>query len=165
MIELNLGRKGLIALIDEEDENLASLSWHAHKGKGDYYYACHREGSGARERLWLHNEVMMNMIERALEDDELVDHINRNKLDCRRENLRLANRSQNEANKAKGSRGVSRYKGVTLTRNGKWKAEITVDKKRIYLGIFESEKEAALAYNNQAIQSFGDYAHLNRVER
>jgi hypothetical protein len=161
MIEIPLGRKGLVALIDDEDANLASLSWHGHRGKGDYYYACHREGSGDRERLWLHNEVMMNMTGQPLVDNELVDHKNRNKLDCRRSNLRLATRSQNEANKAKGSRGASRYKGVTRTKGGKWKAEMTVDKIRLYLGTYEDEKDAARAYNEAAVEHFGEYAHIN----
>jgi len=164
MIQIRLGRKALAALVDDEDKDLAGLSFHAHKGKGDYYYAVHREGGGARERLWLHNEVMERMIGRRLTDDELVDHINRDKLDCRRANLRLANRSQNEANKAKGSRGTSRYKGVTRTKTGRWKAEITVDKQRLYLGTFDNEKDAALAYNEQALDSFEEFAHLNEVE-
>ena len=163
MIEIKLGRKNLVAIVDNEDKDLAGLSFHAHKGKGDYYYAVHREGAGARERLWLHNEVMERMIGRRLKNDELVDHINRDKLDNRRDNLRLANRSQNEANKAKGSRGVSRYKGVTRTNNGRWKAEITVDKKRIYLGTFDLEKDAAVAYNEQALASFEEFANLNEV--
>jgi len=161
MTEIRLGRAGLVALVDDEDSDLASLSFHAHKGKGDYYYAVHREGSGARERLWLHNEVMERMIGRKLEDGELVDHINRDKLDNRRRNLRIATRSQNEANKAKGSRGVSRYKGVTRTKNGRWKAEITVESTRIYLGTFDSEREASEAYNQQAIDSFGEFATIN----
>lgn len=163
MIQINLGRKGLVALIDKTDENLTGLSWHAHKGKGEYYYACHREGSGDRERLWLHNEVMMNMVGRPLDDDELVDHINRDKLDCRRSNLRIATRSQNEANKAKGSRGFSRYKGVTRTKGGKWKAEMTIDGLRLYLGTFEDEKHAAIAYNEAAVEHFGEYANINDV--
>ena len=163
MIEIRLGRKDLVALIDEEDKSLASLSWHAHKGKGEYYYACHREGSGDRERLWLHNEVMETMLGRRVDADELVDHINRDKLDCRRCNLRIATRSQNEANKAKGSRGASKYKGVTRTKGGKWKAEMTVDGIRLYLGTFDDEKNAARAYNEAAVENFGEYAHINEL--
>jgi hypothetical protein len=168
MIKIHLGRtddKGnpLIALIDDEDKALAGLSWHANRGKGDYYYAVHREGTGARERLWLHNEVMMNVIGRQLESHELVDHINLDKLDCRRANLRLATRTDNEANKAKGRRGTSRYKGVSRTKQGKWKAELTVAGQRIYLGTYENEKEAAKAYNGEAKTQFGEYARLNDV--
>jgi hypothetical protein len=161
--KINLGRGGLVARVDDKDKDLAGLNWHAHKGKGDYYYAVHREGTGARERLWLHNEVMQRVLGRLLYPHELVDHINRDKLDNRRGNLRVATRSQNEANKAKGSRGTSRYKGVTRTRNGKWKAEITVDGYRIYLGVFKKEKDAAVAYNEAALNCYQEYAHLNEV--
>jgi len=161
MINIKLGRQNLVALIDEEDEDLALLSWYAHKGKGDYYYAAHREGSGSRERYWLHTEVLQRMLDRLLESGELADHINRDKLDCRRENLRLATRSENEANKDKGKRGYSHYKGVSQTKTGKWKAEITVDKKRIYLGVFIDEWNAAKAYNEAALDSFREFARLN----
>jgi hypothetical protein len=163
MKKIALGRQGITALIDDEDLELASMGWSAHKGKGDYYYASHRDGSGARERYWLHNEVMQRVLGRLLESEELVDHINRDKLDCRRSNLRVATRSQNEANKTKGARGSSKYKGVTKTANGKWKAEITVAGKRRYLGVFKDEVDAAMAYNNAAAIEYGEFAYLNEL--
>ena len=114
MKRIPLGRDNLFALIDDSDIDLASISWYAHKSNSGFY-AAHREGSGARERVWLHTLVLERMLDRCLTEDELADHINRDKLDCRRENLRLASRSQNNLNTAK-VRGKSKYKGVSPYR-------------------------------------------------
>lgn len=163
MIKIPLGRDNLFLLLDDEDSDLAALSWYAHKGKDGSYYAAHREGSGARERVWAHDLVMEQIIFRELEDNELVDHINRDKLDCRRANLRVANKSQNAANKTKARRNAtSKYKGVSKAGK-KWKASITVNGETIYLGIFDKETDAAYTYNEAATQHFGKYAVLNDI--
>lgn len=171
MIEIPLGRKKdgeiLVALIDDEDSEFASIPWYAHKGKGDYYYAAHRYslGDGSRERDWLHREVMEKVIGRRLEKGELPDHINGNKLDNRRSNLRLATRSENEANKPY-SRGRSKYKGVSWRKDrDRWRATIQVDGKQIALGLFKKEQDAARAYNKAALDFFGEFATLNDVRR
>ena len=164
MIKIPLGRDNLFLILDDIDADLAAISWYAHKSKSGEYYAAHREGSGARERVWAHDLVMEQVVLRELDDDELVDHINRNKLDCRRENLRIATKSQNAVNKSKDRKNAtSRYKGVSKARN-KWKASIQVDKKTIYLGTFDSEREAAMIYNAAAEGYFGEYAVLNEVD-
>jgi hypothetical protein len=162
--EIKLGRKDMVALVDDCDADLQAMGWHAHKAKGNHYYACSRESTGARQRYWLHNEVMQRVVGMPLAQGELVDHINRDRLDNRRANLRIATKSENEANKVKGSRGVSRFKGVSKTRAGNWKAEITVEKTRIYLGTFGTEVAAAKAYNEQALDSYGEFATLNEIE-
>lgn len=97
---------------------------------------------------------------------EQVDHINGNKLDNRRSNLRLCNNSQNQMNQSK-KKGVFRsdYKGVCWKKQqGKWYARIGVNYKRIHLGYFNTEKEAALAYNAAALKYFGEFARLNIID-
>jgi hypothetical protein len=107
---------------------------------------------------------MEQMVLRELAADELVDHIDRNKLNCTRANLRIATKSQNAVNKTKDRRNAtSKYKGVSKARN-KWKASITVNGKTIYLGTLDSERAAAILYNEAAIKHFGDYAVLNEVD-
>lgn len=163
MIRIPLGRDNLFLILDDEDSDLAALSWYAHRGKDKNFYAAHREGSGARERVWAHDLVMERINGHVpLEDGFLVDHINRDKLDCRRDNLRIANRSENAANKskAKNSKATSKYKGVSKFRN-KWKASITVNRKSIYLGTFDNETDAAYAYDAAAKEYFGEFAVLN----
>jgi len=164
MIRIPLGRDNLFLLLDDEDADLAALSWYAHRSKSGEFYAAHREGSGARERVWAHDLVMEAMVASELAADQLVDHINRNKLDCRRENLRIASKSQNAVNKTKDRRNAtSIYKGVSKARN-KWKASITVNGKTIYLGTFDKEADAAYTYNQAALEHFGEYAVLNEVD-
>jgi hypothetical protein len=97
-------------------------------------------------------------------DDPLeVDHINGDRLDNRRSNLRVANQSQNLANQRK-TRGASRYKGVDWhERHQLWRARIQKDGKRRLLGWFASEDEAGVAYNEAAVRLFGEYARLNVI--
>lgn len=91
-----------------------------------------------------------------------VDHVNRDRLDCRRENLRPATRSQNMANVPPRPGGHSRYKGVTWRDERKaWRAEIRVNGERRRLGSFATEIEAARAYDRAAHAAWGEYAFLN----
>lgn len=91
-----------------------------------------------------------------------VDHVNMNRSDNRACNLRAASRSENMRNVTKCATPTSsRYKGVSMTRHGKWAAEITVDKERIRLGRFWSEKDAAQAYDVAARKHFGEFARVN----
>ena len=81
-----------------------------------------------------------------------VDHRNRNGFDNRRRNLRYATASQNNANKPKRSLNTSGYKGVFWHKGaGKWMSQIGFKKRRYYLGLFASKREAARAYD-QAVQ-------------
>lgn len=91
------------------------------------------------------------------------DHINGNSLDNRRANLRAATRQQNCWNNRKRKpNSLSKYKGVSFSKRGKpWKATLTVDGNWIYLGSYNSEKEAAKAYDKAAKKHFGEFAKLN----
>ena len=86
------------------------------------------------------------------------DHIDRDILNCTRENLRVATPSQNAMNRRKLSGTSSQYKGVSYhKKNKKWTAYIKKDGKRKYLGSFTSEYEAHLAYEKAASELFGQY--------
>jgi hypothetical protein len=117
---------------------------------------------------YLHNLIWERMMGTPVPKGFLVDHMNGDKLDNRRSNLRLATRGDNEANKRK-RRGTttSKYKGVTKINDGRqkcWRVSITVDTKQIKVGTFYSEDEAAKAYNKAALEQWGEFAHLNEVE-
>ncbi len=94
----------------------------------------------------------------------LVDHINGNSLDNRKSNLRLCSRQENTRNN-KGH-GKNKYKGVDRDKRRKslYFACITVRGLKLYLGSFDNEKDAALAYNKAATKYFGEFAKLNVIE-
>lgn len=93
---------------------------------------------------------------------ELVDHINGNKLDCRRSNLRIVTNAQNLWNRGITAHNTSGYKGVTYCSDtGRWRAEIRVNRKRIHLGRFDHPEEAAKAYDDAARKHHGRYCRTN----
>jgi hypothetical protein len=94
-----------------------------------------------------------------------VDHVNRNKLDNRRCNLRLATPSQQNCNQACPQRGTSRHKGVHFyERDRVWIAAIQVRRMRYTVGRFTDESSAARAYDRAARQHHGVFAVLNFPE-
>jgi len=102
----------------------------------------------------------------------IVDHINGDKLDNRRENLRIVNSKQSSYNKAKPKTAnpSSPYKGVSkkVCKNKAGEhvfycASVVKDSKRYGLGSFKNEEDAARAYNEKAQELFGEYAYLNVI--
>ncbi len=93
-----------------------------------------------------------------------VDHINHNQFDNTNENLRIATKSQNNANRRKKSNTSSKYKGVSWKAyRDYWEVCIKVKGQYIYLGHFKDEIEAAKAYNVAALKYFGEFALLNVI--
>jgi len=157
MKELEL-TDGQVTYVDDEDYGrLSELSWHPVRGKyTTYARAYDRETGGA---IYMHREIT------GAQRGQDVDHLNHNGLDNRRCNLRVCTRQQNMRNRRPNRNTTSRYKGVCWNRHiSKWVAGIYVNKRRIHLGSFDDEREAALAYNRAAREHFGEYARLNRVE-
>ena len=93
---------------------------------------------------------------------ETVDHKNLNTSDNRIDNLRAATQQQNACNKR--GHGASKYRGVVwYKKNQKWGAHCKSFGKFYYLGLFNTEEEAALAYNKKALELHGEFAKLNEV--
>lgn len=101
----------------------------------------------------------------GIEDREIkVDHRDRNGLNNRRSNLRIATQSQNSANSDRNRANTSGYKGVHRgQRKGYvfWRAEITVNGKRMILGQRSNILEAVKLYDDAAVKFFGEFARPN----
>lgn len=88
-----------------------------------------------------------------------VDHINHDKLDNRKCNLRICTRSQNNMNrKNEDTKGISWYKNRKL-----WVSYIKLNGKRFHLGYFKNKIDALKAYNKKSKELFGEFAYLNKI--
>ena len=167
-IVIELG-DNLIAWISEVDAEIVGRGWTVKKAgyaPNWHYYAIDRQNiAGERIDVMLHNEIWERFSGAAVPRGFLVDHINGDKMDCRRSNLRLATRAENEANKGKRrGKTTSKYKGVNRSQTAKqrpWRAMITVRGKQVPLGFYADEWEAAQAYNKAAVEIYGEFAFEN----
>lgn len=132
--------------------------WYAqrHQRVGEAGCTCKRN----RKTLLLHREVV-KLHGIPIPPDCIVDHIDTNTLNCCLSNLRVCTQQENCQNR-RPIGGASQYKGVTLHKpSGRWRAKIKVDGKYKSLGYYDTEEEAAKAYDRAALESFGEYARIN----
>lgn len=83
---------------------------------------------------------------------------------CQKNNLRICTKSQNCSNRTAIISGKSKYKGVSWSKAHKlWLAQIAVNGKNKNLGRFKTEEEAALKYNEAAIELHKEFAYINTI--
>lgn len=143
--------KGYIAFVDDEDyDQLITHKWKANVTSSGQVYAM-------RAGLKMHRVVM------NAPKGMVVDHINGNTLDNQKKNLRICEQRMNARNRGvrKTCHKTSMFKGVHLAKSGVWIARIRVNSKGYCLGYFDREIDAALAYNQAAIERFGSFAKIN----
>lgn len=158
MKQIELVHRHIFALVDDEDYyQLNKFNWYYHKTESNIYAKTEING----------NPIMMHQMVLSSPSGKLtVDHINGNGLDNRKENLRLATRSQKRMNQRKTKNTTtSKFKGVSwCNREKSWRAYIHLNGKFKSLGYFNNEIRAARAYNDAAIQHYKEFANLNSLD-
>ncbi len=146
-------------IVSSDDRDLLTrLSW-SMDGRG-YVVAFLGRENGKQKFAKLHRLVV------SAEDDQIVDHIDGDKLNCCRDNLRIATKSTNAANirKVRASAGFKGVRVSVLTQHLRkpYQSAIVIGGKTIYLGTFETAEMAAIAYDDAAVTAFGEYAATNK---
>lgn len=147
----------VFAIVDDEDYCLVmQYTWHS----GDrgqplaHIYKGRLRTTIPMSRLVMGDPVGM-----------VVDHKNHNQLDNRKSELRICTDANNNHNRRIVKNKASKYKGVSVRpKYPGWKATISPHGKRIHLGYFDKEEDAAIAYNAAALEHFGEFAYLNEIK-
>lgn len=152
--------QGQTCLIDEADyEQVKKYRWHAQKREGIYYAATMLKTPEGKTMLLPLHRFLLGL---KPYDERSALHKNWNRLDNRRSNLIIATHKEVMFRRKKAPNTSSRFLGVYKHKSGKWQAYIVSDGYMNYLGLYESEVDAARAYNEMAESFFGAAAKLNR---
>lgn len=149
-LELNHGQRTLVN--DDDYASLRMFHWSFDAG----YATRKKKVNGKVVRIYLHRQLT-NVV-----GDMEVDHINGDRLDNRRANLRVVSTSQNQMNRGKPRNNTSGYKGVTFhKKTGKWQAAIGLGGRVHYLGLYATAELAANAYDRVAREWHGTFGQFN----
>lgn len=151
--------KKTVAWVDDIDFELLNMYNWSLSGGG---YACRIEVvDGKKKTIFMHKEILRK-------EGFYTDHADGDKLNNQRHNLRIATNQQNLYNQKKSkNKKLSKYKGVSFCAKKKvrkWKAYIVPDRKLVFLGYYDTEDEAGIAYNEKATELWGDMACLNVID-
>lgn len=142
--------RGKFAIVDDEDYDcLSRTKWYCSRSG----YAIKNVWMGDKyEKLWMHLFIMPHP------EGMETDHINRNKLDNRRSNLRVCTPSQNQSNKGVQSNNRSGIRGVSWnSRLSKWVVHVCKQGKVLHLGVFSNLGDAAVVYDKKASELYGEF--------
>lgn len=148
--EIYVARKGVIHTVLIDSDNFLEIikaKWNIDA----YGYARNLKGK------LMHRLIMLPIVE-----SPIYDHINMNKLDNRKSNLRPCTESQNRCNAGLSSRNKTGVKGIFWTeRLRKWRVLIRFDKKQKHIGYFTDKEDAIKAYDEAAKMYYKEFARTN----
>lgn len=162
------------AIVDDKDYILVSqFKWTLTKRRGNQFRA--EKGETKESPYGFMHRLIMGITDKNI----IVDHTDKNNFNNQRQNLRICTSQQNSWNRGKHKKTSSKYLGVAFSTrqvynkrkrgvilsapSPAWRASIHKDRKRIHLGWFKKEKDAAKAYNEAAVKLFGEFASLNKI--
>lgn len=148
--------RGCETIVDDDDYKILSqFNWYINHD-GYVYKGKYTRGTKKTSSTRMHRMIM------SAPDKMDVDHINHNRLDNRRENLRICTRSANTMNRDKfPTRNTSGFKGVSWSKfHRKWDARIKKDGKNYWLGLFTNKEDANLAYQRKARELFKEFNYF-----
>ena len=155
-VELHDGQR---AIVDQEDWHIVSIrKWSAIKSANKTYAAHVERINGKIKTTYMHRLI------HGSKPGESVDHKNGDSLDNRRANLRTATRAQNMQNVGVTKANSSGYKGVNWNvATSKWHARISLNGKRLHLGLFDSAEDAHAAYVAASQRLHGDFSNTGAI--
>lgn len=162
MKEIKLQNSELKAIVDNEDYLYLSkrkwgLSKKGYAWGGKAYYDNNNKRKTKTELI--HRLVM------KVKKGQIIDHINRDRLDNRKCNLRICSRFENQCNRPAPKHNTSGYKGVSFNKRDKlWHSRIKFKNKPYYLGAYKTPILAAIEYNKKAEKLHGEFALLNVIQ-
>ena len=152
--------QGKVALVDDKDfEYLNQFKWYAGKKKRNFYAYRKKWIDGGQKTIIMHRVIMNTP--KGME----ADHKDGNGLNNQEYNLRNCTTAQNTKNRRiSKSNNKSGYKGVYWKKSNKtWVAQIKNNYREIYIGCFQTKEGAARAYNEKAVEFYGEFANLNKI--
>lgn len=154
-MRLYLSNSEKYAIIDEEDKWLCQYSWHIYRG-----YVCRTGYLGIVNGKKKHTTLRLNREILQADYGEKVIFKDKDKLNCKRDNLMIGSQRNVTQFKKKVAASESKYKGVRASKGG-FVASIKNDGHNIHLGTFKKEVDAAKCYDKKAIELFSEFAFTN----
>lgn len=151
----------MIAFIPYKEHEILVSDEDWHKLSKQKWYICSNNGYAFNNDL----KTMHRLILPCEDKSKVINHKNGNRIDNRRENLEIVSATENAHMRTKKSCDAkSQYFGVLYHKQlDKWQSSIKKNHKTYYLGVYQDEKEAAIAYNKKAIELYGETANLNII--
>lgn len=168
MKEIQLSKQGknigkYVALVDDEDyKRVNQFRWFVLNGRNTYYAARNITKCNGIKTIQLMHVFVLSHNTKYLIDN--IDHEDHNGLNNQKQNIRNCSISQNAMNRIPENGCYSKFKGVVFDKiSNKIKSSIWINGKRIHIGYFTNETDAAKAYDIKAKELFGEFAYLNFV--